>query len=345
MRFFGIHAPDIGIDLGTSNVRVYVKGKGIVIDEPSLLVVRGDASREVLAVGEDARLLLGRTPGDIRTVRPVRDGVIVDFEMSEIMLHYFIRKAVGAHYILRPRVVISVPCAISTVERRAVDEAVRMAGARAIQVVEHPLAAALGTGLPVYEPEGSLVVDIGGGTSEIAVISLGGLVVSRSLRVGGDKMDEAISAMFKKEHNMLIGDRAAEDLKLDLGGALVRTDDTRRAMVRGRDMVTSLPMTVEITAQKISEALEGPIGEIVGAIKWVLERTPPELAGDIMRSGIYLMGGLAQLPDLDRLIASEIGISVSVARNPAQSVILGAGHLADNIELLDSIGKGDAMRD
>jgi rod shape-determining protein MreB len=345
MAFLGLVAPDIGIDLGTSNVRIYVKGKGIVLSEPTLVIVRDNEKREVLAIGEDARILPGRTPEDILTVRPIRDGVIVDFEMAQVMLQYFITKAIGNHFLVKPHIVVTAPSTISTVERRAISEALKQIGARSIHIVDQPFAAAIGTGLPVYDPIGSLVVDIGGGTTEAAVISLGGLVVAKSLRVAGVKLDEAIAAAFKRDHNMLIGEKTAENLKLDLGGAFASAEDARRAMVRGRDLVTSLPVTIEVTAAQISQAMQEGITQIVGAIKWVLERTPPELSSDIMRNGIYLTGAGAQLVDMDRLIASELGIPVSLAKDPAECSIVGAGYLAENIELVPAMGKGSAPRD
>lgn len=345
MGVFRIIPPDIGIDLGTSNVRIFVKGKGVVLSEPSLVVVRDGGKREVLAIGEDARILPGRTPENILSIRPLRDGVIVDFEMAQAMLQYFIAKAIGTYYLLKPRIVVTAPSTISTVERRAISEALKQVGARAVHIIDEPFAAALGTGLPVYDPVGSLLVDIGGGTTEVAMISMGGLVMAKSLRVAGVKLDEAIAAMIKQEHNMMVGERTAENLKLDLGSAFASPDDMRRAMVRGRDLVTSLPVTIDITAAQVSAAMQEPIAQIVDAVKWVLERTPPELASDIMRNGIYLTGAGAQLVDMDRLIASELGIPVSVARDPGECCVLGVGYLAENIELIPALGKGAAMPD
>lgn len=345
MGFFGLVPPDIGIDLGTSYIRIYVKGKGIVLNEPTLVIVRDNEKREILAIGEDARILPGRTPDDILTVRPIRDGVVADFEMTQMMLQYFITKAIGKHPFFKPRVVVTAPATISTVERRAITEALKQAGARSTHIVDQPFAAALGTGLPVYDPVGTLIVDIGGGTTEAAVISMGGLVIAKSLRMAGVKLDEAIAAAFKQDHNMLIGERTAENLKLDLGGAFASPEDTRRAMVRGRDLVTSLPATIEITAAQICAAMQDGVTQIIGAIKWVLERTPPELASDIMRNGIYLTGAGAQLVDLDRLIASELGIPVSIAKDPAECCAMGAGYLAENMEMLVSMNKGSGARD
>lgn len=340
---FGFVAPDIGIDLGTCNVRVFVKGKGIVLSEPTLLVVSNDAQREVLAVGEDARIMLGRTTQEIMTVLPVNEGVIADFDMTEIMLRYFVRRAIGAYHLTRPRVAITVPCGLSPVERRAVDEAMRAAGARAVFVVEQPFAAAIGTGLPVYDPVGSLVVDMGGGVTEVALISMGGTVASRSIRVAGNKMNDSIVNTLKQLFGILVSDRTAEDLKLDLGSAVQPGE--QRVMVRGRDVVTGLPMTVEITALQVYEALREPLGQILEALRWVLERTPPELAADVLRNGIHLTGGAAQLPGLDTYLASELGIPVMLAKESADAVALGVGYLAENLELLARIGQGEPLAD
>ena len=341
---FGIVAPDLGIDMGTCNFRLSIKGKGIVIYEPTLAVVRNDAKRQVVAVGEDARILLGRTPDDLLTIRPLSDGVIADFDMTEIMLRYFLRKAIGGPYLVKPRLVITVPCGLTAVERRAVDEAARLAGARSVHIVDQPFAAAIGTGLPVHEAVGSMLVDIGGGTTEAVLLSLNNIVVSRSVRVAGNKMDEAIVNYMKRTYNILISDRAAEDLKRDLGSALPPSENYA-SMVRGRDLVTGLPMTVEVLPQQIYDALQEPLTAVVNAIRWVLERTPPELAVDVSRTGIYLTGGSAQLPGIDKLIAMELGIPVMIAREPSDSVALGIGYLAENIELITRIGKGDPLLD
>ena len=338
----GFFSPEIGIDLGTNNVLFYVAGRGIVLREPSLVVVRGDAKREVSAVGEDARLMMGRMPAGYVALHPIRDGVLADFDMTEVMLRYFIRRAIGVNFIGRPKMVLSVPSEITAMERRAVEEAVQRAGGRLSYVVETAIAAALGCGLPVYEPLGSMIVDIGGGTTEVAVISMGSLVVSKSIRLSGNAMDNAIIAFVKREKNMLIGDRTGEDIKIDLGSAIAMSDP-QRAMVRGRDLVTGLPQTAEIDSDQVHEALQEPLREILDAILWVLERTPPELGGDVVRTGIHLTGGGSQLPSIDQFIAAETGITVQVARNPMDCTVLGAGYLASNLDLLSRIGKNHPM--
>ena len=330
-----IIAPDIAIDLGTSNTQVYVKRKGVVLDEPTLMVVENKKKKTVKAFGEDARMLLGRTHGDLIAIRPLEEGVIKDYDMTEYMLEFFIRKAIGTSRLVRPRGFITVPTRITAVERKVICEAAEHAGVRrgALHLIEKPFAAALGSGLPVFDPKGSMVVDIGGGTTEVAVISLGGIVISRSIRIGGLTMDQAIIDFIKRSFNMQIGDRTAEDVKFDLGSALPLSD-SRRAFVRGHDLVTKLPQTAEITASMIYEALQAPCHEILAAIQYVLERTPPELAGDVMRSGIHLTGGGAQLCGMDRFVATELDMPVLLAKEPMDCAILGVGHLAENIELL-----------
>lgn len=341
-----IIAPDIGIDLGTANTQVYVRKKGIVIDEPSLLVVDRTGRHAVRAIGEEAWALLGRTAADVTSVRPLSDGMIRDFDMTQYMLQYFVRKAIGASRLVKPRAIMTIPCRVSPIERRAVRRAAVYAGVRQgqLHLVEKPFAAAIGSGLPVFEPIGSMVVDIGGGTTEAAVISLGGIVVSRSIRIGGVKMDESIIAYVKREFNMLIGDRTAEDVKIALGSALPLKEE-RRVLVRGRDMITNLPQTAEISSTAVYEALKGTCQAILGAIQNVLSRTPPELAGDVMKSGIHLTGGGSQLFGLDQFIASELDMPVLLARDPMGCAALGAGHLADNIELLHRIGKSSFLRE
>lgn len=339
---WGIVAPDIGIDLGTCNFRLSVKGKGILIYEPTLAVVRNNTKRDILAIGLDAQIMLGRTSEDTLTIRPLVDSVIADFDMTELMLRYFIRKAIGSAYLSKPRMVITVPCGLTDVERRAVNEAARVAGARSVHIVDQPFAAAIGTGLPVYDPMGSMLVNIGGGTTEAVLISLNGIVVSRSIRVAGNKMDESIVNYIKRVYNMLISDKTAESLKMDLGVAMPPPEPLR-AMVRGRDLVTGLPMTVEIDSQQIHDALKEPLSAIVSSVRWVLERTPPELAVDVLRTGIYLTGGSAQLPGMDSLIAAELGIPVRIAREASDCAALGVGYLAENIELIARIGKGEPL--
>ena len=339
----GIVAHDLGVDLGTSNTLVYVKHKGIVISEPTIVVVESTGERKILAVGDDARIMLGRTTEGILAVRPMREGVITDFDMTVEMIRYFIHKAIGSSYLVRPRLFLSFPCSISPIERRAVSEASKQAGARKVFLVEKPFLSALGSGLPVYDPNGCMVVDIGGGTTDVAVISLGGVVISHSVRVGGTKMDEAILNFIKHEFNIVIGDRTAEEVKLDLGSALPLKDD-RRARIRGRDMVTNLPQTTEITSAQIYEAIREPCLAILGAIKWVLERTPPELAADIMHNGIYLTGGSALLYGMDQMIASELGIPVLLAKEPADCAVLGLGYLIENFELLEHMDRVSMLK-
>ncbi len=325
---------DLGIDLGTANVLVYMRGRGIIIREPSVVAVRNESRREVLAVGEEAKRMIGRTPGNITAMRPMHEGVIADFDVTEIMLKYFIRKATGTSFpLFKPRVVVCVPCGVTAVERRAVDEATRSAGARQAFIVEEPMAAAIGAGLPVQDPTGSMVVDIGGGTSEVAVISLGGIVTARSIRVGGNKLDDAIIAYIKKDRNLLIGERTAEEVKINIGSALA-VERQEMATVRGRDLITGLPQTLEITSDEIREALREPVMQIVEAIKGCLEKTPPELASDIMERGIVLTGGGALLHGLDTLISLETGMPVLIADNPLDCVVIGAGRMAEDIAVL-----------
>ena len=341
-----IVAPDIGIDLGTANTQVYVKRKGIVINEPSLLVADREGRHTVRAIGEEAQVMLGRTSADVMAVWPMSDGMIRDFDMTQAMLQFFVRKAIGVSRLVKPRAIMTIPCRVSPIERRAVRKAAVYAGIRENQLhlVEKPFASAVGCGLPVFDPKGSMVVDIGGGTTEAAVISLGGIVVSRSIRMGGVKMDEAIIAYVKREFNMLIGERTAEDVKMALGSALPMKEE-RRVLVRGRDMITNLPQTAEISSTQVYEALSTPCQTILAAIQHVLERTPPELAGDVLKSGIHLTGGGAQLFALDQFIASELDMPVLLAKDPMSCAAIGAGHLADNIELLHRIGKSSFLRE
>ena len=341
MAFF---APDIGIDLGTSNTVVYVRGRGIVISEPTMVVVDSGNKRSVRAVGDDAKFLLGRTSDALTVVRPIRGGSISDFDMTEMVLRYFMRKAIGVSHVVKPKVVVSIPAGLPAVARKAVSEAAEIAGAKTVYLIEKSFAAAIGSGLPVYEPVGSMVVDIGGGTTDVAVVSLGGLVVAQSVQVGGVKMDEAIINYIKREFNMLIGDRTAEDVKLDLASAMPLSEG-RQVRIRGRDLLSPQAMDIEFTSSQAHEAIKEPCRAILAAIKWVLERTPPELAADIMRSGIHLTGGGAQLFAMDQFIATELGIPVLIAKEPEDCTVMGLGYLVENMQLLASIGKQGLMND
>ena len=341
MALFQLVSPDIAVDIGTNNTRVYVKDKGIVVNEPSVVIMRGE-SKEIIAIGDSAEELIGRSPGNIRIVHPLRDGVIVDYEMAQIMIHYFVSKAIGTRHFMRPRVVVTMPSKVSKVEHSAVINAMEKIGARQIFVVEQAFAAALGTGLPVYEPQGSFIVDIGGGTTEVALVSMGGIVLSHSIRVAGNKIDEAISGFLKKQHGILVTERVAEQLKLDLADVF-RTEGLEHvAVVRGRDIATGMPLTVDVDMVKVSEAISDTLRKILGAIKWVLGRIPPELAADILQNGIFLTGGSAALPNLDSMIAAEFGVPVSVARDAGECTTLGAGYMADHFDMLGNMNRSDS---
>ena len=324
---------DIGIDLGTANTLVFVKGKGIVLREPSVVAIRRDTGA-VLEVGEDAKRMIGRTPGNIVAIRPMKDGVIADFDITQTMLRHFIAKAYKRRSIFKAQVVVCVPSGVTEVEKRAVIDATKQAGAREAFLIEEPMAAAIGAGLPVEEPTGSMIVDIGGGTTEVAIISLGGIVTSRSMRVGGDEMDEAIVQYIKKNYNLMIGERTAEEIKINIGTALRDEKNPRQMDIRGRDLVSWLPKTHTVTDAEIEIALADPVASILGAIKITLEKTPPELAADIMDKGIVMTGGGALLHGLDRLVAMETGMPVYIADNPLDCVALGAGKALAEIELL-----------
>jgi rod shape-determining protein MreB and related proteins len=330
--FLNIVGRDMGIDLGTANTLVFVKGKGIVLDEPSIVAIDKDTNK-ILAVGKEAKRMVGRTPGNIVAIRPLRDGVIADFETTEKMLRYFIQKVHKNVAFARPRIVICVPSGITAVERKAVIEATEQAGARAAYIIEEPLAAAIGADLPINEPTGSMIVDIGGGTSEVAVISLGGIVVSQSLRIGGDEMDEAITYYLKKEHNLLLGERSAEKVKIEIGSAFP-LENEEKLEINGRDLVTGLPKTIIITSQQIRKALEKTIGDIVNSIIEVLDVTPPELASDIMKRGIVLSGGGALLKGLTERVSRETHCPVYLANDPLASVALGAGRCSEDFATL-----------
>lgn len=331
----GFFARDIGIDLGTANTLVHVKGKGIVVREPSVVAINKN-TRAILAVGDDAKSMIGRTPGDIVAIRPMKDGVIADFDITQSMLKHFIKRAISSGFMSKPRVVICVPSGVTEVEKRAVEEATLQAGAKEAYLIEEPMAAAIGANLPVEEPTGSMIVDIGGGTSEVAVISLGGIVTSKSLRIAGDEFDESIVHFVKKEYSLMIGERTAEQIKMTIGNAYPKPKEEYME-VRGRDLITGLPKNISISSSEIAEALKEPINSIVDAIKFTLEKTPPELASDIMDKGIMLAGGGALLSGLDKLIREETGMPVTVAETPLDCVAIGAGKVLDEIETLKRV--------
>src|SRR6187551_1609697 len=337
----GIFSNDLAIDLGTANTLIYVKGEGIVCNEPSVVAVQKDArgGRRVLAVGAEAKKMLGRTPGNIIAIRPLKDGVIADFEITEAMLRYFIQKIHNRRTLVRPRIIVGVPFGITEVEKRAVRESAESAGAREVYLIEEPMAAAIGSGLPITEPTGNMIVDIGGGTTEVAVISLSGIVFSKSVRVGGDKMDEAIVAYMKRKYNLAIGEQTAERIKVTIGNAYA-LEEQLSMEVKGRDMVAGIPKTVVVNSDEIREALAEPINAIVDAVLLALERTPPELAADILDKGVVLTGGGALLKNLDVLLREETGLPVMVADDPISAVVLGSGKTLDHIELLKEVAIG-----
>jgi len=331
----GVFTKEIGIDLGTANTLVYLKGKGVILREPSVVAVNNNTG-QILAVGLEAKQMIGRTPGNITALRPLKDGVIADFETTQSMLRHFIRKVVGNSPLARPRVVICVPSGVTEVEKRAVIDSAMTAGAKEAFLIEEPMASAIGAGLPVEEPSGSMVVDIGGGTSEVAVISLGGIVVSRSLRVAGDEFDDAIIHYIKKEYNLMIGERTAEDIKVKIGSAFpLEKEETYN--ISGRDLVTGLPKELKVSSEEIREALKEPVNAVVDSIKFTLEKTPPELAADIMERGIMLAGGGALLKGLDKLINKETGIPVFIAEQPMDCVVLGTGRVLEEIDVLSNV--------
>jgi len=330
-EFLSSLSQDMGIDLGTANTLVHVKGKGIVIREPSVVAVQKDTN-EVLAIGAEAKRMIGRTPGNIVAIRPLKDGVIADFDITQAMLKFFIKKAIGNKTFVRPRVVVGVPSGVTAVERRAVLDATIQAGAREAYLIEEPMAAAIGAGLPVQEATGNMVVDIGGGTSEVAVISLGGIVVSRSVRIGGDKMDEAIVQYIKKKYNLLVGERTAEEIKISIGTAM-KVENPDKMEIRGRDLVTGLPKTLTIDANQIQEALSEPVAGIIDAVRGTLERTPPELSSDIMDRGIVMTGGASLLRNLDRMLSKETGMPVYVSDSALSCVALGTGIAVEHVDI------------
>ncbi|MDR7578038.1 MAG: rod shape-determining protein [Armatimonadota bacterium] len=332
--FLSRFSRDMGIDLGTANTLVYVRHEGIVLREPSVVAKRSDGA--ILAVGDEAKRMIGRTPSDIHAMRPLRDGVIADFDTTATMLSYFIRKGMRGRSLLRPRVIVGIPSGVTEVEKRAVIDATLQAGAREAYLIEEPMAAAIGAGLPVSEPVGSMVVDIGGGTTEVAVISLGGIVTSKSIRIGGDEMDEAIIQYARKAYNLLIGERTAEEIKIAIGSAYPLREE-QAVDVRGRDLVSGLPRTVRMTSAEIREALREPVAAIVDAVKQTLERTPPELSADIVERGIVLAGGGSLLRGLDRLLAEETGMPVTLTDDPLSAVVLGTGRALEEIDTLKKV--------
>ena len=335
----GWFSNDLAIDLGTANTLVYVKGKGIVLSEPSVVAVRKndrDHRSRVLAVGRDAKMMLGRTPGNIVAIRPMKDGVIADFEITEAMLRHFIRKVHNRRSLIRPRMIICVPSGITPVEKRAVRESAESAGAREVYLIEEPMAAAIGAGLPITEPICNMVVDIGGGTSEVAVISLAGIVYSKSVRVGGDKMDEAILQYVKRTYNLLIGERTSEIIKTTIGNAYPGSE-METMDVKGRDLVTGIPKIINVNSDEIRRAIQEQIDTIVATVKGALEQTPPELAADIVDRGIYLTGGGALLKNLDILLHQETGLPIKIADDPLSTVVMGCGKALDNLNILKEV--------
>ncbi|MBU4201355.1 MAG: rod shape-determining protein [Verrucomicrobia bacterium] len=334
-RFFDLFSNDMGIDLGTANSLVYVKDRGIVLREPSVVAIQTGTTR-VLAVGEEAKRMLGRTPGNITAIRPMKDGVIADFEITEAMLRYFIRKVQNHRIMVKPRIIISVPSGITEVEKRAVKDSAMHAGAREVYLIEEPMAAAIGVGLPVQEPAGNMIVDIGGGTTEVALISLAGIVFSRSVRVGGDEMDEAIIQYMKRVYNLMIGERTAEQIKISIGSAYPLSEEIS-IEVKGRDLVAGLPKTLTLTSEEVREALHEPVSTIVEAIRFTLERCPPELSADLVDRGLVLAGGGALLKGLDKLIAEQTGLPVHIADDPLSAVAEGTGMVLHELKFLRKV--------
>jgi len=331
----GLFSNDMGIDLGTASTLVFVKGEGVVLCEPSVVAIERGTSH-VLAVGEEAKRMLGRTPGNIIAIRPMKDGVIADFDITEAMLRYFIKKVHHRRVLVRPRIVIAIPSGITEVEKRAVKDSAERAGAREVFLIEEPIAAAIGVGLPIQEPVGNMIIDIGGGTTEIAVISLAGTVFSRSIRIGGDEMDEAIIEYLKKTYNLMVGERTAEDIKMKIGSAYPLEEELTLE-VKGRDLVAGLPKTITITSEEIREALQEPVRAILESTKIALERTPPELAADLIEHGIVMAGGGSLLKGLDKLISEETGLPVHIAEDPLTAVANGTGKVLNEIKYLKKV--------
>ena len=336
---FGLLSADMAIDLGTANTLVYVKGRGIVLNEPSVVaIISKGGKNQVLAVGNEAKMMLGRTPGNIEAIRPMRDGVIADFEVAEEMIKHFIRKVHNRRSFASPLIVVCVPSGSTAVERRAIQESALAAGARRVYLIEEPMAAAIGAGLPVTEPTGSMIVDIGGGTTEVAVLSLGGIVYSRSVRVGGDKMDEAIIAYIRRMHNLLVGESSAERIKKEIGSAAIPADGNGLTIeIKGRDLMAGVPKEVTIGQRQIAESLAEPVAAIVEAVKVALESTPPELAADIVDKGIVLTGGGALLTNLDQVLRNETGLPVSIADEALSCVALGTGKVLEHLKTMKHV--------
>ncbi|MDP2980520.1 MAG: rod shape-determining protein [Candidatus Omnitrophota bacterium] len=334
-NILGLFSNDMGIDLGTATTLVYVKGQGIVLCEPSVVAIMKN-SHTVLAVGTEAKRMLGRTPGNIVAIRPMKDGVIADFEITEDMLRYFIKKIHNRKVFVRPRMVIAIPSGITEVEKRAVKDSAEHAGAREVYLIEEPIAAAIGVGLPIEEPAGNMIIDIGGGTTEIAVISLAGIVFSRSIRIGGDELDEAIIEHLKKTYNLMVGERTAEDIKIKIGSAYPLEQELTME-VRGRDLVAGLPKTITISSEEIREAIASPVSAILEATRMTLERTPPELSSDLIERGIVMAGGGSLLRGIDKLISEETGLPVHIAEDPTTAVALGTGKVLSEIKYLRKV--------
>jgi rod shape-determining protein MreB len=331
----GLFSNDMGIDLGTATTLVFVKGEGVVLCEPSVVAIERGTSH-VFAVGEEAKRMLGRTPGNIIAIRPMKDGVIADFEITEAMLRYFIKKVHHRRVLVRPRIVIAIPSGITEVEKRAVKDSAERAGAREVFLIEEPIAAAIGVGLPIQDPVGNMIIDIGGGTTEIAVISLAGTVFSRSIRIGGDEMDEAVIEYLKKTYNLMVGERTSEEIKIKIGSAYPLEEEMTME-VRGRDLVAGLPKTITITSEEIREALQEPVRAILESTKIALERTPPELAADLIEHGIVMAGGGSLLKGLDKLISEETGLPVHIAEDPLTAVANGTGKVLNEIKYLKKV--------
>ncbi len=336
-RLFGRFSSDMGIDLGTANTLVYVKGRGIVLTEPSVVAIK-KGTNKILAVGEEAKRMLGRTPGDIVAIRPLKDGVIADFEVTENMLRYFIKRVHNRKALISPRIVIAVPSGITAVERRAVEDSAIHAGAREVFLMEEPMAGAIGLDMPVHEPAGNMIVDVGGGTTEVAIISLAGIVFCRSVRVAGDEMDEAIIQFLRRNYNLMVGERTAEMIKINIGAA-VPLKDPLTMDVKGRDMVAGLPKTLTINSEEIREALSEPISTIVEAVRISLERCPPELSADLVDRGIMMAGGGSLLRGLNKLISKETGLPVHIAEDPLSAVAIGTGKALDQIHFLREVAR------